>query len=46
MALIGNFFFQGMVGQIWGQLPVTLLLGIILSIFFREISRKKLSTHD
>lgn len=45
VALIGNFLFQGMVGMIWGQLPVTLLLGIILSIFFREISQKKLSAH-
>lgn len=43
VGLIGNFFFQGLVGMIWGQLPVTLLLGIVLSILFTETHRTQLN---
>ena len=43
VGLIGNFFFQGLVGMIWGQLPVTLLLGIVLSILFTETRRTQLN---
>jgi hypothetical protein len=39
LALIGNFFFQSLVGMVWGQLPVTLFLGIILSFIFTEMNQ-------
>lgn len=37
LGLVGNFFFQGLVGMIWGQLPVTFLFGLISSMFFIEV---------
>ncbi len=45
LALLLNFFFQGSVGQIWGQLPVTLFLGTITSFIFAESLQKKLNTN-
>jgi len=43
LALIGNFFFQGSVGQVWGQLPVTLLLGLILGVMLGESMKYQLN---
>lgn len=41
LLIMGNFFFQASVGMIWGQLPVTLLLGLMLTIIFSEITKIK-----
>ncbi|MDD2635463.1 MAG: hypothetical protein PHW82_08190 [Bacteroidales bacterium] len=43
LGLIGNFLFQGSVGMIWGQLPVTLLLGVVLTILFTETYKAQLN---
>lgn len=37
LALIFNFVFQSFVGMIWGQLPITLFLGIILSLMYSNV---------